>query len=390
MFFRLEWFLILFFICSNADPVGIREVITVLEPMLLLFIHTKDGARIGAYCFLYGDVKERAAMLKAMRDHINTIAFTPNAFLVAITALACVDDTTILSKNLLQPLIPLLSEVATSTTASRIIYSVLEEPSTSHFTQHDLKFIQHVAKVPTKRSKLKEGEEVKDNEEGLVAASLKNASLRRSQLADFLMEPLVDDCVANIIKYLNSLSGAGIIKLLIQAGKKEVLNALYDSIDATSTAPSDVKMTDKEDEESEKEDEEEEDEEDEDEDEEGEDVKGEDEDGEDEEEEEEEGSKPAKRAKIAPSEEENDKENQPYFTNKSASILLSNLIKEKDTTLVATLCKAFAGNFGYWAKENSNASFIINTLLHSGDKKACAQVSFYNCLIFVHLLMVII
>lgn len=352
--------------------------------MLLLFIHTKEGSRVGAYCFLYGDVKERAAMLKSLKDHISTVAFSPYAFIVALVALSCVDDTTILSKNLLQPLIPTLTEVATHPTASRIIFGLLEEPSTTHFTQDDLKYINHTAMVPVKKSKAKDGEEqeeVKANEAGLVPASLKSSALRRSQLYDFMIEPLLEDCVPNIKAYVTSATGADIVKLLIKAGKKEVLNAVYELIEETSTAPpsKDVQMKDAKDKKQSKKQEEEESEE-------------------EEEDEEEEEEKPAKKAKVEKDdddeeddsedeeeedsdeeeeeeeEDEEEEEQKEYWTVKFGTRLMCKLIEEKDKEIVEKLCTAFKGNFGYWAKESSDASFLIRALLQNAEKKTRPQV----------------
>jgi hypothetical protein len=143
-------FLLLISFISNADPAGIREVVTVLSSLIIFFIHTREGSKVGAYCFLYGDVKERKQMLKTMKEHVEAIAFSRFAYLVVLVALATVDDTSLASKSLLIPLLPSLFQAATHPFTSRILLSILTAPSQRYNDKLELDYIEKSVMVPSK------------------------------------------------------------------------------------------------------------------------------------------------------------------------------------------------------------------------------------------------
>lgn len=59
---------------------------------------TRSGARIVARALATAGAKDRKAMLKVYKDHIETLAFDANGFLVLVAAYEVVDDTVMLSK----------------------------------------------------------------------------------------------------------------------------------------------------------------------------------------------------------------------------------------------------------------------------------------------------
>eukprot|EP00026_Physarum_polycephalum_P002683 Phypoly_transcript_02691.p1 GENE.Phypoly_transcript_02691~~Phypoly_transcript_02691.p1 ORF type:complete len:856 (+),score=214.40 Phypoly_transcript_02691:221-2569(+) len=391
---------VLFDYLSNADPAGIRELVSVLSTLILYFIHTSMGSKVGAYCFMYSDVKERKQMLKSMKEHIEAIAFSRYAYQVVLVALATVDDTALSSKSLLVPLLPSLFQAATHPFTSHVLLSILTTPSRKYLDQQELSFISEVVKVPSKE---KTGE--------MVPASLKNPVLRREQLVEAISEPLIDMCTENTQGLVASSSGANILYLVAQLaqGKEPVHKALYTLVQSTSTDPAlyeeqlaqreaekaqkeaerlgqqnnrgDVAMkeasAEEEGGEEEEGDEEEGDEEgDEDEEEEEDKDKDEDEDEDEDEdknenEDEEEGGGKGDKKK-GKEDGNNDKTTEnlffPYWMTKSGTVLMTKLMKE-DSTLVTELAKAFENNFSFWSNKDSDASYCIRDILLLADAK---------------------
>ena len=394
--------------------------------MLLYFIHTSEGAKVGSYCFLYGDVRERKAMLKSMKEHVSTIVYSPYAYLVVLVALATVDDTSLASKSLLVPLVPHLYQIARHSTASRTLISLLVAPSTRNFNQQEINFMTKAVLVPNKE---KEGEKAE-----MVPASLKNPTLRRQQLLDSISEPLMDMCTVHTHNLVASKFGAELIHCMYQVNKSPILKAVHNLVESTDTSPElaikkqqqeqeqaatkDVDMkeatapkvgtkeaTDEDTSEADGNDEEDEegseneegesedeagdiqDEEDEDEGEgqEGDEEQNEDEnenddkdDGDDDDDDDDDGDDAKDEENQTTTADGNQEEGEEdadveYWKAASGTRLMSHLMKE-DATLVKTLANAFKGAFAYWANQSSNASYLIRDILLTADQQTRDKV----------------
>lgn len=89
---------------QNADYTSKLEFISNFKAHLLRFLHSKPGAKAAALCIAYGTAKIRKAQIKSFKTFVPRICKERYGHLVILALLRYVDDTTILSNQILKPM----------------------------------------------------------------------------------------------------------------------------------------------------------------------------------------------------------------------------------------------------------------------------------------------
>ena len=68
-------------------------------------IHTPDGAKAGLHCLWFGTAKDRKLILKTLKEFLEKVATSEYGHLLILGAMDSVDDTVLVKKQLVLPLI---------------------------------------------------------------------------------------------------------------------------------------------------------------------------------------------------------------------------------------------------------------------------------------------
>lgn len=122
-----------------ADESSAAEIIKqVSGPLLVRAIHTKDGSRIGILSVKHGNAKERKKIVKGMKDQVDKIARDRWGAMVLVAILSLVDDTKLLSKNIIRGLEGNLKELMLDQNGRRSILQLLHPNCPRYFSPEDL------------------------------------------------------------------------------------------------------------------------------------------------------------------------------------------------------------------------------------------------------------
>ncbi|KAF8625336.1 hypothetical protein AX17_006878 [Amanita inopinata Kibby_2008] len=86
-----------------------REIFESCQDILAEMVHTKDGSRVVRDFLAEGNAKDRKQILKVLKPHVERMCLDDEAQLVLFTALDTIDDTKLLAKSVISPIISTLS-----------------------------------------------------------------------------------------------------------------------------------------------------------------------------------------------------------------------------------------------------------------------------------------
>ena len=76
-----------------------------LKASVIHMIHTPDGAKAGLHCLWFGTAKDRKLILKTLKEFLEKVATSEYGHLLILGAMDSVDDTVLVKKQLVLPLI---------------------------------------------------------------------------------------------------------------------------------------------------------------------------------------------------------------------------------------------------------------------------------------------
>ena len=88
-------------------------------------IHTPDGARTGLHCVWFGSAKDRKLILKTMKEFLVKVVTADSGYLLALGAIDSVDDTVLVRKMLISPILKELDVLMEQKPARKVIWYVL-------------------------------------------------------------------------------------------------------------------------------------------------------------------------------------------------------------------------------------------------------------------------
>ena len=147
-----------------ASDKACREMVEEIKEFVVEILHTKDGARVGMLCLLYGTPKDRKDIFNSYKTFIRKICCEEQGHAVLLQALDVMDDTVFVAKAIISEFKPLIPELLADLTSRRaLMYMIVGRHS---------KYIgPHVIKA------LNEGDAIRAN------TSKKEPALRRLELS---------------------------------------------------------------------------------------------------------------------------------------------------------------------------------------------------------------
>ncbi|XP_010504678.1 PREDICTED: pumilio homolog 24-like [Camelina sativa] len=255
-----------------ADKTSAADVLQLLTGSLILrMVHTRDGSRLAMLCIKHGSAKERKMIIKAMKDHVQKVAFDQFGSMVLACIFSIVDDTKLVTKIIVRELEPTLKDLVMDKNGRRSLLQLLRPNSSRYFSHDDLASLD--LSVPSLCSKDKSetssltkdaygnesGEETKDEQEDTVtehsdheenvkaAGGKKDPLVRRRELLvnSGLAESLIDVCVENAEEFLKSNIGKEVLYEVAVGGAggilcpslSEKLCELYEAISSVAAKP---------------------------------------------------------------------------------------------------------------------------------------------------------
>uniref|UniRef100_A0A2M4BGH9 Putative puf family rna-binding protein n=1 Tax=Anopheles marajoara TaxID=58244 RepID=A0A2M4BGH9_9DIPT len=143
---------------QEAADVERSEVIELYLPLLASISSTKDGTEAAIFCFVNSVVKDRRAALKAMKPYVEKLAIHEHGHRLIMCVLNCYDDTVILGKQIVAPILDQLETIVGSGDWGRKVVGWIFSPADKqllHPTQIDLldSYLEHSKKDKDVRRK---------------------------------------------------------------------------------------------------------------------------------------------------------------------------------------------------------------------------------------------
>uniref|UniRef100_A0A182F8N9 PUM-HD domain-containing protein n=1 Tax=Anopheles albimanus TaxID=7167 RepID=A0A182F8N9_ANOAL len=143
---------------QEAADVERSEVIELYLPLLASISSTKDGTEAAIFCFVNSVVKDRRAALKAMKPYVEKLAIHEHGHRLIMCVLNCYDDTVILGKQVVGPILDQIETIVGSGDWGRKVVGWIFSPADKqllHPTQIDLldSYLEHSKKDKDVRRK---------------------------------------------------------------------------------------------------------------------------------------------------------------------------------------------------------------------------------------------
>uniref|UniRef100_A0A2M4AJE2 Putative puf family rna-binding protein n=1 Tax=Anopheles triannulatus TaxID=58253 RepID=A0A2M4AJE2_9DIPT len=143
---------------QEAADVERSEVIELYLPLLASISSTKDGTEAAIFCFVNSVVKDRRAALKAMKPYVEKLAIHEHGHRLIMCVLNCYDDTVILGKQIVGPILEQIETIVGSGDWGRKVVGWIFSPADKqllHPTQIDLldSYLEHSKKDKDVRRK---------------------------------------------------------------------------------------------------------------------------------------------------------------------------------------------------------------------------------------------
>ncbi|THU90371.1 ARM repeat-containing protein [Dendrothele bispora CBS 962.96] len=212
-----------------------RDMFELILPHLPSLVHTTSGSRAVREYIARGSAKERKNIIKQLKPHVVKMASDEEASLVLWCLWDCVDDTKLIQKSILVPLLtpsnPSTSHILTllsTPTGRRTILYTLVPRSTRHFTPALIRSISETDKVRDEAGESKKEPKIREKEirEGVgkilvefVEDSLKEVERNgKDKGKDVLTDPALTLVTGEIMLYAEDSSSEafkeGAIKVL--------------------------------------------------------------------------------------------------------------------------------------------------------------------------------
>lgn len=174
---------------ERAAPAKARDVASLLHAHVVDLYHSEDGARALMHCLEQGTPKERKVLLKSLKEAVHGAASDPHGFMVVVRALDVVDDTVLLRKQVLQPLLDEdVLELADNINGSRVLLHLL--------APRDLRYMH-----PSLVARL----------QPVPETSRKDPEQRRKELLDVSRAPVLECVAANAGRLVRSRVGCRVV-----------------------------------------------------------------------------------------------------------------------------------------------------------------------------------
>ncbi|KAL0225088.1 hypothetical protein RCL1_003000 [Eukaryota sp. TZLM3-RCL] len=180
---------ILYEILKNCSPLQIRDSICpLLKDHFMAIIHTSIGSKITMIGLRHSTAKDRRTFLKNLKPNIPNLCIDQHAYSAVIVALATVDDTSALFKNIVKDILNNLRKILYDKYGSMVVNFLIVGSESKRISQSIKEMI-----VPV--------------EIGGELSSKKDQKARNSELMTSSFENLIEFLGENFIEILSSEHG---------------------------------------------------------------------------------------------------------------------------------------------------------------------------------------
>ncbi|GAB6019665.1 hypothetical protein CHUAL_001220 [Chamberlinius hualienensis] len=149
----------------NCNPKDKEEMIEAIREKVVEILHTKDGTRVALQCVWHGTAKDRKALIKSLKGHVNKVCMEESGYLVLLSIFDCVDDTKLVQKVIIEEILENAADLALHGTGIKVLLYLIAPRDSKHFHPDVIKI-------------LSEGDS--------NTTSKKDVEIRRSELLSFV------------------------------------------------------------------------------------------------------------------------------------------------------------------------------------------------------------
>uniref|UniRef100_A0A336MGJ9 CSON001138 protein n=1 Tax=Culicoides sonorensis TaxID=179676 RepID=A0A336MGJ9_CULSO len=198
-------------ICQDTDQ---QEVIQAYSGLLAHLASTKDGAHAAIEIYLKAQTKDRRAILKALKEHVEKICKHEFGHLLMITIINCTDDTVMLNKTIFSIIISKLESIASNEWGRKVLEWSVARTDTAFFHP---KFILEI-------------------NEGLKH-SKKDAEIRQKEILVIVEKPFTDAISKNPSFWLRGGSTGLLTCAIMKIARGENSKTAYDALASVVSDP---------------------------------------------------------------------------------------------------------------------------------------------------------
>lgn len=182
-----------------------REIIDLCIDAIAEMVHTRHGSLVSRYLLAYGTAKDRKAIIKLLKPHIERIALDAEAQLVLFTVLDVTDDTKMLTKSLLSDLVSqkMVKKLYADANGRRTLLYPLVGRSTRHFTPAVIASIKATDEIREKAGTSKKDEALRREE---IKKAVSEDMLRavRDNAKEVMLDPAGSLLVTEVLLYADA------------------------------------------------------------------------------------------------------------------------------------------------------------------------------------------
>ncbi|KAJ1918253.1 Pumilio y domain member 6 [Mycoemilia scoparia] len=190
------------------------DMVEEIKEFVVEILHTKDGAHVGMYCFLYATPKVRKSILKSFKPFLEKICTEEYGHAVLLQAFDVMDDTVFVEKAIISELIPMIPDLLSNIVGRRSILYIVIGRHNKYIAKQVISHLNDLDGIRAKTSK-------------------KDPGLRRQELSVAISPGLLKWVESNITEILNDpilCQAATDIIVFAHGDKTAVLNALCEVI----------------------------------------------------------------------------------------------------------------------------------------------------------------
>jgi pumilio family protein 6 len=204
---------------QHANHKQVVEMANKLSKILPLILHTRNGSKLCLYCINYGAAKDRKAIIKSFKGLITKISKEEFGHIVLLKLLDCVDDTVLVSKQILNEVKKNLMEVVQDKYGRLVLLQLLVPGNKRYFPQVTLDLLQPVL-VPSAEDPNK-----------LVSTSKKDPEIRRLELWNTMQKDMIAMLKRFLYKVITNFQAREVLlETIIATTDAKIKQDLYDAI----------------------------------------------------------------------------------------------------------------------------------------------------------------
>ncbi|KAJ3440696.1 pumilio [Anaeramoeba flamelloides] len=207
-------------VCNDRE---MQTLCVITEESFINLIHTKKGAYVATKLITYFTPKQRKMAVKSISEYVPKLSKDKFGYFILCKLLSCVDDTVLLTNNILKKFENILKESCLDFYASKVLLLIISKEIHRQFSKENLAQLQNI-----------EIERTKKTEDGIVTekvrCSKKDDETRKQELAAFITKRLINISQENASEFILSQIGSQIIFELFKTVQSESIHPVYDKM----------------------------------------------------------------------------------------------------------------------------------------------------------------